>query len=180
MPRLFQTTYLYDRNGVQLAELFGEGRRTWVTLDHISKDLVDATIATEDATFRTNGGIDPFRVAKALWQNNNEGRIVSGASTITMQLARNLFVGQEERYNSSMDPQSCWKPGCRKSLTIRYSKDELIEMYLNLLNYGNLSYGPEAAAQTYFGKHASELTLAEATLLAGIPQHLAVSIPAVI
>ncbi len=169
LPRLFQTTYLYDRNGVQLAEIFGEGRRTWLPLDHVSKYLIDATIATEDATFRTNGGIDPFRVAKALWQNNNEGRVVSGASTITMQLARNLFVGQEERYNNSMD-RKLLEAGLSQELTLRYSKDELMEMYLNLLNYGNLSYGPEAAAQTYFGKHASELTLAEATLLAGIPQ----------
>ncbi|CAN5431888.1 hypothetical protein BH10CHL1_BH10CHL1_23530 [soil metagenome] len=169
LPRLFQTTYLYDRNGIQLAEIFGEGRRVWMPLDHISPFLVDATIATEDATFRTNGGIDPFRVAMALWQNNNEGRVVSGASTITMQLARNLFVGQEERYNNSMD-RKLLEAGLSQELTLRYSKDELLEMYLNLLNYGNLSYGPEAAAQVYFGKHASELTLAEATLLAGIPQ----------
>lgn len=169
MPRLFQTTYLYDRNGVQLAELFGEGRRTWVTLDHVSRYLVDATIATEDATFRTNGGIDPFRVAKALWQNNNEGRVVSGASTITMQLARNLFLGPEDRYNTSMD-RKLLEAGLAQELTMRYGKDELMEMYLNLLNYGNLAYGPEAAAQIYFGKHASELTLAEASLLAGIPQ----------
>ncbi|MCX6046151.1 MAG: transglycosylase domain-containing protein [Chloroflexi bacterium] len=169
LPRLFQTTYLYDRNGTQLAEIFGEGRRVWMPLDQISPFLIDATIATEDATFRTNGGIDPFRVAMALWQNNNEGRVVSGASTITMQLARNLFVGQEERYNNSMD-RKLLEAGLSQELTIRYSKDELLEMYLNLLNYGNLAYGPEAAAQVYFGKHASELTLAEATLLAGIPQ----------
>jgi len=169
LPRLFQTTYLYDRNGVQLAEIFGEGRRTWLALDRISPHLIDATIATEDATFRTNGGIDPFRVAKAFWQNNSEGRVVSGASTITMQLARNLFLGPEDRYNSSMD-RKVLEAGLAQELTLRYTKDELMEMYLNLLNYGNLAYGPEAAAQTYFGKHAADLNLSEATFLAGIPQ----------
>jgi len=169
LPRLFQTTYLYDRNGVQLAEVFGEGRRTWLSLDRISKHLLDATIATEDATFPTNGGVDPFRVAKAMWQNNSEGRIVSGASTITMQLARNLFLGPEERYNNSMD-RKVLEAGLAQELTLRYSKDELLEMYLNLLNYGNLAYGPQAAAHTYFGKQAGELTLGEAAFLAGIPQ----------
>lgn len=169
LPRLFQTTYIYDRNGVQLAELFGEGRRTWVSLDKISPYLLEATIATEDVTFYTNLGIDPFRIAAAVLSNTTEGRIISGASTITMQLARNLFLGPEQRYDASMD-RKMLEAGLAQELTALYSKDEILEMYLNLLNYGNLAYGPEAAAQVYFGKHASELTRAEATMLAGIPQ----------
>jgi penicillin-binding protein 1C len=169
LPRLFQTTYVYDRNGVPLAELYDEGRRTWVTLAQISPHLRDATVATEDVTFYTNLGVDPLRIAAAAWTNSTEGRIVSGASTITMQLARNLFLGPEERYNTSLD-RKVLEAGLAQELTTRFSKDEILEMYLNLLNYGNLAYGPEAAAQLYFGKPARDLTLAEATLLAGIPQ----------
>ena len=93
LPRVFQTTFLYDRNGQLLAELIGEGRREWVSLDRISPHLINATIATEDATFFTNPGVDPARIAGAALQNVEQGEIVSGASTITMQLARNLFSG---------------------------------------------------------------------------------------
>lgn len=168
-PRLFQTTYVYDRNGVQIAELFEEGRRTWVSIDRISPYLLEATVATEDSTFYTNLGIDPFRIAAAAWNNTSEGRIISGASTITMQVARNLFLGPDQRYDTSMD-RKLLEAGLAQELTALYTKDEILEMYLNLLNYGNLAYGPEAAAQVYFGKHASELTQAEATFLAGIPQ----------
>ena len=169
LPRLFQTTYLYDRNGVQLAELFGEGRRTWVGLNRVSPHLIDATVATEDASFYDNMGIDPFRIAVAAWQNQQNGGVVSGASTITMQLARNLFLGPEVRYDPSMD-RKLLEVGLSQELTSHYTKAEILEMYLNLLNYGNLAYGPEAAAQTYFGKEAATLNLAEASMLAGIPQ----------
>ena len=169
LPRLFQTTRLYDRNGVLLAEVYDEGRRTWVRLDQVSRHLINATVATEDASYHTNSGIDPIRIAGALWQNLDGGQIVSGASTITMQLARNLFLGHEQRYDQSLD-RKILEAGLAQELTRLYSKDELLEMYLNMLNYGHLAYGPEAAAQIYFGKSAIELTLAEATILAGIPQ----------
>ena len=169
LPRLFQTTYMYDRNGVQLAELFEEGRRTWVALNRVSTELIDATIATEDDSFYSNFGIDPLRMAAAAWQNQQGGRIISGASTITMQLARNLFLGPEDRYDPTMD-RKLLEVGLAQELTGSYTKAEILEMYLNLLNYGNLAYGPEAAAQTYFNKSAAELELPEATLLAGIPQ----------
>lgn len=168
-PRVFQTTRLYDRNGALLAELFEEGRRTWVPLSRVSSHLIDATIATEDATFYRNRGIDPLRIAAAFIRNAREGEVVSGASTITMQLARNLFLGPDQRYDQSFD-RKLLEAGLAQELTEIYTKDELLEMYLNLLNYGNLAYGPEAAAQRYFGKPAAELTLAEATMLAGIPQ----------
>ena len=169
LPRLFQTTYIYDRNGVQLAELFEEGRRTWVALNRVSSYLIDATIATEDDSFYSNFGIDPLRMAAAAWQNQQGGRIISGASTITMQLARNLFLGPDDRYDPTMD-RKLLEVGLAQELTSSYTKAEILEMYLNLLNYGNLAYGPEAAAQTYFNKSAAELDLPEATMLAGIPQ----------
>ncbi|MBI3960385.1 MAG: transglycosylase domain-containing protein, partial [Chloroflexi bacterium] len=173
MPRLFQTTYLYDRNGTLLAELYEEGRRSWVKIDRVSPYLIDATVATEDATFFTNPGVDPARIAGAALQNMEGGAVVSGASTITMQLARNLFLGFDERYDQNLD-RKILEAGLASELTNAYTKDEVLEMYLNLLNYGHLTYGPEAAAQSYFGKSAADLSLAEATLLAGIPQQPAV------
>jgi len=166
-PRLFQTTYLYDRNGELLAEIFGEGRRTWVSLERISPFLIDATVATEDASFFSNSGIDPMRIAKAALDNWRNDEVTSGASTITMQLARNLFMGPEQRYDPSMD-RKLLEVGLAQRLTETFTKNELLEMYLNLLNYGNLAYGPEAAAQTYFRKPASDLTLAEANLRFGL------------
>ena len=169
LPRVFQTTFVYDRNGELLAELIGEGRREWVSLDRISPHLINATIATEDATFFTNPGVDPVRIAGAALQNVEQGEIVSGASTITMQLARNLFLGTEERYDQTFDRKIA-EAGLASELTRTYAKEELLELYLNLLNYGNLAYGPQAAARTYFGKPAADLNLAEATLIAGIPQ----------
>ncbi len=169
LPRIFETTRVVDRRGALLAELWDEGRRTWVPLDHVSQHLIDATIATEDASFYTNVGVDPARIAGAALQNAQQGGVVSGASTITMQLARNLFLGPDSRYAVNMD-RKMLEAGLAQELTSLFSKDELLEMYLNLLNYGHLAYGPEAASQVYFGKSAAELTLAEATLLAGIPQ----------
>ncbi|MCO6450689.1 MAG: transglycosylase domain-containing protein [Caldilineales bacterium] len=170
MPRVFQTSRYFDRQGRLLAERWDEGRRTWVGLDAISPDLINATIATEDATFFSNTGVDPVRIAGAALQNAQEGGVVSGASTITMQLARNLFLSSEDRYNQTMDRKMV-EAGFAQELTSLFTKSELLEMYVNLLNYGRLAYGPEAAAQVYFGKSAADLTLAEATLLAGIPQN---------
>ncbi len=169
LPRVFQTTYLYDRNGTPLTELVGEGRRTWIALDAVSPHLLDATIATEDHTFYINSGIDASRVAAAAWRNMRQRQVTSGASTITMQLARNLFLGPDQRYDQTMD-RKMLEAGIAQELTLLYDKDELLEMYLNLLNYGHRAYGPEAAAQVYFNKPAAELSLAEASLLAGLPQ----------
>lgn len=169
LPRVFETTRITDRHGALLAELWDEGRRTWIPLSAVSQHLLDATIATEDATFYANVGIDPARIAGAALQNAQQGSVQSGASTITMQLARNLFIGPDERYRESMD-RKMLEAGLAQELTTLFSKDELLEMYLNLLNYGHLAYGPEAASQVYFAKPAADLTLAEATLLAGIPQ----------
>lgn len=168
-PRVFQTTRILDRHGLLLAERWDEGRRTWVTLDRIARPLLDATIATEDATFYTNVGIDPARVVGAALQNAQEGEVVSGSSTITMQLARNLFFSAERRTQQTMD-RKLLEAGLAQELTTKFNKDEILEMYFNLLNYGYLTYGPEAASQVYFGKPAAQLNLAEATLLAGIPQ----------
>lgn len=169
LPKLFETTRVYDRNGVLLAEFFEEGRRTWVTLDQISPALISATVATEDASFFTNRGVDSRRIVGAAIQNVQAQSITSGASTITMQLARNLFLAPEDRFEQTID-RKLYEIGLAHDLTILFNKDELLEIYLNLVNYGHLAYGPEAAAQVYFGKSAIDLTWAEATILAGVPQ----------
>lgn len=169
LPKLFETTRVYDRNGVLLAEFFEEGRRTWVTLDQISPALISATVATEDASFFTNRGVDSRRIVGAAIQNVQTQSIASGASTITMQLARNLFLEPEERFEQTID-RKFLEIGLAHDLTILFNKEELLEIYLNLVNYGHLAYGPEAAAQVYFGKSAIDLNWAEATILAGVPQ----------
>lgn len=169
LPRIFQHTTLYDRRGAKLIDLFDEGRRKWVPLAEISSHLIDAVVATEDASFYSNEGIDPRRLIGALIQNAESGEIVSGASTITMQLARQLFFTPEERFNQSLD-RKIDEIFLAQDLTDLYTKDELLEMYLNLIYFGHLAYGPEAAAQVYFNKSAADLAQDEATLLAGIPQ----------
>lgn len=168
-PKLFLTTRVYDRNGVLLGEFWDEGRRYWVPLDRIALPLRQATIATEDKTFYTNPGVDWAAIARAVFQNTSQGEIVSGASTITQQLARNIAFTYEERLQQTIE-RKLREATLAQELTRRFSKDEILEMYLNVVYYGHLAYGIEAAAQTYFGKSAAELTLAESALLAALPQ----------
>lgn len=169
LPRVFQTTMIYDRHGTKLAEIVDEGYRTWVPLSRISPDFVNALLATEDATFYTNPGYDARRVVGAIMQNAEAGEVISGASTVTMQLARQLFFSPEERFGQTMD-RKVFETLLAQDLTLTYTKDEILEMYINLVHFGRTVYGIEAAANLYFGKSAAGLTLAEATLLAGIPQ----------
>jgi len=169
LPRIFQHSTLYDRNGVKLIDLFDEGRRKWVSIDKISPYLRDAIVATEDASFYENTGVDIRRLVGAAIQNAEQGSIVSGASTITMQLARQLFYEPEARFEQTIE-RKVNELFLAQELTELYTKDEILEMYLNLIYFGHLTYGPEAAAQVYFNKSAADLTLSEATLLAGIPQ----------
>jgi membrane peptidoglycan carboxypeptidase len=171
----FETTRILDRNGNLLYEILdpNAGRRTYVTLDNISPALVAATIATEDKDFYTHPGFDAWAIIRALWENYRTDGQGGGASTITQQLARALLLSPEER------AERTYRRKAREiilaaEITRRYTKDEILELYLNEIYYGNLAYGIEAAAETYFGKTANQLTLAEATFLAGLPQSPAV------
>lgn len=168
-PRIFESSIIYDRKGRVLAEIFDEGRRVWTPLSRISPALVQAIIATEDASFYTNQGIDRRRIVAAMVQNLANPERLSGASTITMQLARNLFMPPAERFNPTLE-RKINEALLAQELTELFSKDEILEMYLNLVYFGHRAYGPEAAARTYFGKSALSLNTAEATLLAGLPQ----------
>jgi len=171
----FETTRILDRNGNLLYEILdpNAGRRTYVPLGKISPYVIAATLATEDEEFYSHPGFNFFAMIRALFQNVEEGETVSGASTITQQLARMLMMDPEER------SQVSFRRKVREiilaiEITRRYSKDEILELYLNEINYGNLSYGIEAAAESYFDTTADKLTFAQASFLAGLPQAPAV------
>jgi len=162
---------IYDRHGRLLYEILDPhgGAHTPVSLAEIPPDCLHATIATEDASFYRNPGVDAWAIIRALWINIQGGEILSGGSTITQQLARNLLLSPEERSEVTLERKLretilAWR------LARTYTKDEILTLYLNESNYGNLAYGIEAAAQTYFARHASELDLAQCALLAGMPQ----------
>lgn len=174
----FATTQILDKDGNLLWEIIDPtgGRRTYVTLDQISPYLIASTLATEDRYFYINVGVDPIAIARAVFSNFSEGQIVSGASTITQQLARNIFLDPKERTERSFS-RKIREGVLAVEINRRYSKDQILEFYLNQIYYGNLAYGIEAAARTYFGKSASELTLSEAAMLAGLPQSPAIHDP---
>jgi 1A family penicillin-binding protein len=165
------STRIYDRHGRLLYEVLDPhgGAHTPVPLSEIPQACIDATIATEDASFYANPGVDGWAIVRAVWINLRGGEILSGGSTITQQLARNLLLSPEERAQVTLERKLresilAWR------IARAYSKDEILTLYLNETYYGNLAYGLEAAANTYFAKSAAELDLAECALLAGLPQ----------
>jgi penicillin-binding protein 1C len=167
----FETTRIFDRNGNLIYEILdpNAGRRTYVSLDEISPAVIAATIATEDKDFYSNPGFDPLGILRAFWQNYTSGEVISGASTITQQLARTLMLSPEERVEISTRRKTR-EIVLAAEITRKYSKDEILELYLNEIYYGNLAYGIEAAAETYFNTSADQLNLAQASFLAGLPQ----------
>ena len=174
----FATTEIYDRQGNLLWEIIDPtgGRRTRVTLSQVSPLLQKATIATEDRNFYRNAGVDPTAIARAFYYNASEQRIVSGGSTITQQLVRNAMLSPEERSQETLK-RKLREAVLAMEVSRRYAKEDILEIYLNQIYYGNLAYGIEAASQTYFGKHAVDLDLPEAALLAGLPQSPAIYDP---
>ncbi len=167
----FETTRILDRNGRTLYEIIdpNAGRRTYVPLSRISPYLIAATVATEDKEFYSHPGVDLAAIVRAFWQNYQGGGTVSGASTITQQLARTLLFSSEERVEITYR-RKVREAILATEITRRYSKDEILEIYLNENNYGNLAYGIEAAAETYFRTTSDQLTLGQASFLAGLPQ----------
>ena len=165
----FETTRILDRNGDLLYEILdpNAGRRTYVPLNKISPALVAATIATEDKDYYSHPGYDVWAIIRAIWQNYTSGEIVSGASTITQQLARTLLAAPQQRISYFRKAREIILAA---EITRQYSKDQVLEIYLNEIYYGNLAYGIEAASETYFGTTADKLTLAQASFLAGLPQ----------
>ncbi len=160
-----------DRNGRLLYDILAQegGRHAVLSFEHIPQCMKDATIAVEDKNFYSNPGIDLGGILRALWINIRGGKTIAGGSTITQQVARNLLLGQEERSEISLR-RKLREAALAWELTRKLSKNDILALYLNQVNYGGMAYGVEAAAQTYFGKPADELILPECALLAGLPQ----------
>ena len=153
---------LYDK----FNESFYKGNQSseWVNLNNISDNLINSTIYTEDKNFYNHFGFDFLRIGKALFKNATTGTR-QGASTITQQYAKNLFLEFDKTWKRKWDEM--WYT---LRIEANYSKKEILEGYLNTINYGHGKYGIENASKFYFGKSASELSLAEASMLAGIPK----------
>src|SRR6266545_1353377 len=155
---------VYDENDEQITEFHVE-RRIFVPLAQMPAALKQAVIATEDARFYSHFGVDPMGIARAVYQNFRRGRIVEGGSTITQQLAKVLFLTPDRSLDRKLK-----EAVLAVELERRYSKDRILEMYLNQIYFGHGAFGVEAAARTFFGKGVSELTPAECVLLAGLPK----------
>ncbi|HEX7973684.1 MAG TPA: transglycosylase domain-containing protein [Anaerolineales bacterium] len=173
LPTTFNTpsVRITDRQGRLLYEALPEqgGRHSVAPLSAIPLCLRQATIATEDGSFYTNPGVDLRGILRAVWINLRGGETLSGGSTITQQVARNLLLSAGERTERSLrrklrESYLAWQ------LARRFSKDDVLALYLNQTYYGGMAYGVEAASQTYFAKPVTELDLAECALLAGLPQ----------
>lgn len=167
----FETTKIYDRTGqyllYEIIDPLG-GDRTWAALSEIPLGMQQATIAIEDKTFYQNPGYDLEGIARAVWSNLTGGT-VQGGSSITQQLIKNTMIEPSERAELSVD-RKMRELVLAVRISNKWTKDEILEWYLNTNFYGNLAYGVEAASRVYFGKPARELTLAESSILAAVPQ----------
>ncbi len=167
---LFENSRIFDRNGELLYEFFDTGKRTKVTIDEISPLLIQATIAIEDKTFYTNPGIDLAGIVRTLIDSLRAGEETGGASTITQQVIKNSVLTPEERLPERRYERKLKEIILAQELDRIYTKDQILELYLNENFYGNLAYGIQAASEVYFGVSAAELDLNQASLLAGLPQ----------
>lgn len=165
---LTQTTRILDRNG-NLIEAVYHQNRTVVPLSQISTTLQRATIDTEDRTFYQNSGVDYRRLAIAIGYDLTHHSSALGASTITEQVVKNDVLSSAEVQNRTISLKFR-ELLLAEEMERRYTKQQILELYLNSINYGNGAYGAEAAAETYFQVHASQLTWAQASFLAGLPQ----------
>jgi 1A family penicillin-binding protein len=160
-----QSTLLYADDGTLIGESNNGQKRYWDKLNEISPDLANATISIEDKNFYHHHGFDYKRIAGAVLADVKAFSKVQGASTITQQYARNLFLEHDKTWKRKL-----LEAFYTIRLEMNYSKNEILEGYLNTIYYGNGAYGAEAASQYYFGKKAADLSLAEASMLAGIPK----------
>ncbi|MPZ49636.1 MAG: hypothetical protein GEU75_10145 [Dehalococcoidia bacterium] len=170
---------ILDRNGRELYEYVDDeaGLRRPIKLEDVSEAFLAATIATEDNSFFTNPGVNVKGLLRAAWENSpfsgTELFSGSGGSSITQQLVKNVYIDEEsrqERWSTDGINRKIKETFYALELTQRYSKERILEWYVNEISYGGVYYGVEAAARGYFGKPAKDLTLAEAALVAGIPQ----------
>ena len=158
-----ETSYIYDIDGTLLDSLHDEANREVVDLNEISPHLTRAVLAIEDSDFYEHSGINPVGIGRAFLANFQAGNTVQGGSTITMQLIKNLFLSPQQAISRKV---------AEVVLSLRleqiFEKDEILEMYLNQVYWGHNTYGVETAAQIYFNKSSKDLTLAEASMMAGL------------
>jgi penicillin-binding protein 1A len=163
-----EASVVVDRNGDEVAKLFVT-RRVVVPVDSMPQHVLDAFVAIEDRRFWSHGGVDWRRVVGAFAENVRAGGIEEGSSTITMQLARNVFPEQ-----LPASERTLWRKlgeaRVAREIESRYSKREIMELYLNQIYFGSGAYGIESAAEEYFGKSAAQLNLAESAMLAALPR----------
>src|SRR5437667_4971174 len=166
----FKTAQIFDRKGQLLWEFYDPdgGKRTVVPLNEISQNLIDATLAAEDAFFYQHRGVDLRATIRSALLTSS-GTTQTGASTITQQLVRNVILSPEERRQVTIT-RKLREIILAYQLDEKLPKDDILEMYLNEVYYGNQSYGVEAAAQDYFVVHARDLDIAQAALIAGLVQ----------
>jgi 1A family penicillin-binding protein len=160
-----QTSYILDYHGEVIDTLDAGQNRQVVHLKQIAPSMIQATLAIEDHRFYDHYGIDLRGLARAVTVNVQHMAKVQGASTLTQQLARNLYLSHDRTWSRKIH-----EAALAVQLEMRFSKDEILEKYLNQIYYGHATYGIQAAAQLYFAKNASELSLAESALLAGVPK----------
>lgn len=160
-----ETSYIYDIKGRLLTSLHGEANREIMSLDQVSPELKRAVIAIEDSNFYSHKGINLYSIGRAVKTNVEQGGVAEGASTLTMQLVKNLFLTRERTLTRKL---------AEAILAIRveqvFAKEKILEMYLNNIYWGHNNYGVQTASETYFNKNASELNLAEAAMMAGLIQ----------
>lgn len=155
--------YIYDDNNELVYQ--GSGNNDWVSLDDISPDFINAVLNTEDKNFYKHYGFDIPRIAKAMYTNIKSGSIVQGASTISQQYIKNMYLDFDKTWKRKID-----EAFLTLRLEVQYSKDEILEGYLNTINFGQGNYGIENASQFYFNKSAKDLNLEESIILAGVPK----------
>jgi 1A family penicillin-binding protein len=163
-----QASVLVDRNGEEISKLYVT-RRVVVPVDSIPEHTLNAFIAIEDRRFWGHGGVDWRRVLGAAWQNVRAGGVEEGSSTITMQLARNIFPEKLPANEKTLGRKFA-EARMARQIEARYSKHEIMELYLNQIYFGSGAYGIQSASEEYFGKDAHDLTLAESALLAALPR----------
>ena len=155
--------YIYDDNNDLIYQ--GSGNNEWISLDEVSPYFIDAIISTEDKNFYKHFGFDFIRIAKAMFVNLKNGKIVQGASTISQQYVKNMYLDFDKTWQRKLEEALL-----TLRLEVHYSKDEILEGYINTINFGQGNYGILNASQYYFNKDAKDLTMEEAIMLAGIPK----------
>ncbi|MBX4186950.1 MAG: PBP1A family penicillin-binding protein [Candidatus Doudnabacteria bacterium] len=161
-----QSTRIYARDGTTLLyEVHGEAKRTLIKLDDVPDYAKQASIAIEDKNFYRNPGVDWRGILRSVWIDITNRKASQGGSTITQQFVRNAILTREKTFTRKIK-----EAVLAIEIGQKFSKDEILQLYLNEIPYGQNAYGIEAASQTYFGKHAHDITLAEAAYLAALPQ----------